>query len=239
MNLLRTIQNTRQQTHQLWLNVLCNAQEARINLTRVLNPFPLTKRRVFIILIGAMFGGVMLAGGGLAVAAHQEEDDRFCASCHTQPESTYFERSIAAATVDLATAHKHKNIRCIDCHSGEGLQGRVTAELMGASNALKWYTGTATQPAPLLYPVEDSHCVKCHVEVLTESHDTSIKTRLFGPKGHYHSYLTQWKETDSQAANCVSCHFGHALGGTTKTTWIVTNEINKQCDACHKALNRE
>ncbi len=238
MNLMRSIHNTRQQIQCIWMEFICSAQEARISAARSLPAIRFTKKQVLMYLMIAVVGGMFLGVGGFAFAAHQEENDSFCASCHTQPESTYYERSLNAA-VDLATAHKQKEVRCIDCHSGEGIQGRVTAEIMGAQNAFKWYSGTAVQPAPLLYTVDNSHCIKCHAEVLTENHDPSIKSKLFGPKGHYHTYLTQWKDTDQQSGNCVSCHYGHELGSTAKTTWVASNSIGKQCDSCHKALGRE
>jgi len=47
--------------------------------------------------------------------------------------------------VDLASAHKADNTRCIDCHSGKGVTGRIRAELLGAHNALAFYTRTAVQ----------------------------------------------------------------------------------------------
>jgi nitrate/TMAO reductase-like tetraheme cytochrome c subunit len=61
--------------------------------------------------------------------------DQFCASCHTQPESIFFQRSTGALAVDLASFHTTQKTRCIDCHSGPGLFGRMQAELLGARNA--------------------------------------------------------------------------------------------------------
>lgn len=229
MNFMRSIQAVQQRNNQYWANFLCSIQES----------VHLTKRKVLIFLIGALMGGVVMSVGGYTVMAHQEEEDSFCASCHTQPESTYYERSMAAVKIDLATAHKQKSVRCIDCHSGVGLSGRVSAQLMGAQNAAKWYSGMAVQPAPLLYPIEDANCVKCHAEVLSEAHDPSLKSKLFGPKGHYHTYLTRWKASDPQAANCTTCHSGHALGNKAKNTWINSVTIEVQCDACHKSLGRD
>ncbi len=81
--------------------------------------------------------GIALAGGGFAFAASQETHDAFCTSCHTQPESTFYQRSIGAKAVDLASFHQPQKGRCIDCHSGQGVTGRMSAELMGARNAFK------------------------------------------------------------------------------------------------------
>jgi predicted secreted protein len=46
--------------------------------------------------------GMVLTAGGFAFAATQESHDTFCASCHTQPESTFFQRATAAQPSDLA-----------------------------------------------------------------------------------------------------------------------------------------
>ena len=61
----------------------------------------------------------VIAGGGFLFAAHTEENDAFCASCHTQPESTFYQRAQAAA-VDLASSHHAKNtpVKCIEDSPG-------------------------------------------------------------------------------------------------------------------------
>ncbi len=196
----------------------------------------LNRIQFFGLALATLLAFSLLAVGGFSFAAAQEENDSFCASCHTQPESTYFERSLAAAAVDLASAHRHEETRCIDCHSGIGLLGRISAQLMGAQNAAKWYTGTASQPAPLLYPLGDDHCVKCHQEVLTEKHDNAPRTIDFGPKGHYHDYLAQWREIDQQAAICTSCHSGHNTGGSARTSWVNPAKVQNTCEDCHALL---
>ena len=42
------------------------------------------------VLVGILALGIFLAAGGFTFAASQETHDSFCASCHTQPESTFF-----------------------------------------------------------------------------------------------------------------------------------------------------
>jgi len=199
---------------------------------------PRLNRKNFLPLVAlAAAAFVLLSAGGFAFAAHQEENDAFCASCHTQPESTFVQRTAAAAALDLASAHhQKKETRCIDCHSGIGIYGRISAEVMGAQNAAKWYTGSARQPAPLVYPIADGNCLKCHAEVLTAQHDSDSRTVDFGPKGHYHTYLTQWKQADPHAANCTTCHFGHQLEATAEKTWIIPASVQQSCDACHALL---
>jgi hypothetical protein len=196
----------------------------------------LSRKNILPLALVAAFVFVLLSAGGFAFAASQEENDSFCASCHTQPETTYYQRSLDAAAVDLASAHRQESTRCIDCHSGMGVIGRVSAELMGAQNAFKWYTGTASQPAPLLYLIGDNNCLKCHADVLTEKHDIDSRTVNFGPKGHYHTYLTQWKEADSNAAACTDCHFGHELGSVSENSWVIPASVQRDCEACHALM---
>ena len=171
--------------------------------------------------------GVLLTAGGFSYAANQEEHDTFCASCHTQPETTFFERSTAAAAVDLASFHTLKNTRCIDCHSGAGLTGRISAEMMGAHNAFLWYTNQAVQPATATQPVGDGNCLKCHAEVLSQN-----ATR----NNHFHVFLPRWQGADPNAADCTTCHQGHKTSSTTENKFLDVATVQVVCESCHRAL---
>ena len=113
------------------------------------------RSRIIAVLTGAVIVVVVLAASGFAFAATQESHDPFCASCHTQPESTFVQRSSGTSPVDLASFHTTQSSLCIDCHSGSGVTGRMQAELMGARNAFMWFTGTAVQPAVVNFPISD------------------------------------------------------------------------------------
>lgn len=192
-----------------------------------------SKRSKLLPIVAALAGvallGVLLAGGGFAFAATQEQHDAFCGSCHTQPESTYFARSTAAQASDLASAHTPKDVQCIDCHSGVGITGRMSAELLGAHNALAWYSHTAVQPAKLTRPVSDANCLKCHEQV--------TQTQNFNE--HFHFFLARWQAADPNAATCVSCHAGHATDGRADIAWLNEPHTVAQCQACHNALGGE
>lgn len=131
----------------------------------------------------------MVGGSGLAYAAHQEEKDAFCASCHTQPETTYYERTHSPTQTDLASYHQTQNTRCIDCHSGEGIGGRGSAMLLGVSDLFHYLSGTSKQPAPLTVPIQDGNCLKCHAEV--------VNTRDLNR--HFHAFLERWQTLDPTA----------------------------------------
>jgi len=190
---------------------------------------PIPKRKSFPIFIAAGVAlalAIVLTAGGFTFAATQEEHDTFCASCHTQPESTFFQRSTAAQPTDLASFHTTKSVRCIDCHSGVGITGRMSAELLGAHNALAWYSGTAVQPAKLTVPIRDDNCLKCHGQVTVGG----------GLNNHFHEFLVRWQAIDPNAGTCVSCHPGHSTDGNAQTGFQNQANTEAVCQACHSIL---
>jgi predicted CXXCH cytochrome family protein len=190
----------------------------------------LSPKQWLLIKIGAaaLALGMALATSGFAVAASQEQHDSFCASCHTQPESTFYTRALDTQVVDLAAAHMHKNIHCIDCHSGSGVSGRIQAELLGAHNALAFYTGTAIQPAKLTHSIRDDQCIKCHTNVTVTGQSAANE--------HFHLFLARWQAMDPKAGTCVSCHQGHTMDGNAKIRYLNEARTTKVCQSCHQAL---
>jgi len=202
-------------------------------------------------LVAAAIVVVLLAAGGFAFGASQESHDSFCASCHTQPESTYVQRSTAAQPTDLASFHTGQSTRCIDCHSGQGISGRIQAELLGARNAVKWYTGTAVQPAPLTIPIADENCLKCHQQVtqvgftpqqqITMPGISSGGREGEGRANHWHQFLARWQAASPTAGTCTSCHAGHITdaSASAQTGFMSPQTIQNVCNACHQVLRRE
>jgi predicted CXXCH cytochrome family protein len=167
--------------------------------------------------------GVIIFGGG-AFTMHMEDNDSFCASCHTQPEVTYVERA-HSPMMDLASAHAVENVACIECHSGAGLTGRASAILEGANNAAKFVVGQYNSPAVAAKPLADENCLKCHAEVTVTNQ----------PDRHFHFFLARWQQADPTAGNCTSCHQAHVPGGRVETGFL--QEVNTQavCAQCHAA----
>ncbi len=191
----------------------------------------LRKKRInpltIIIPAGVIALVLAFAIGGYAFASTQEENNSFCASCHTQPESTYYSRFLSQTAVDLASDHAQKNAaKCIDCHSGIGFGGRLSAIMMGARNAAAWFTHTATQPAPLTIPIKDDNCLKCHQDVTSQ---TTLNN-------HFHGFLSRWQAVDPNAGSCVSCHSGHLTDGQASTGFTNAARTQSVCDACHAVL---
>ncbi len=199
---------------------------------------PTVKRTPILLIAGiAAIAVVLLSAGGFAFAASQEQHDTFCASCHTQPETTFYQRSTAATPTDLASFHTTKATNCIDCHSGAGITGRLSAEMMGARNAVLWFSGTAQQPAPLVFPIGNDNCMKCHATV-TSGVSSEGRRGTFGPQGHYHRFLSRWQAADPNAATCVSCHAGHDTAGDPNSAYVNIATVQQTCNACHNVLGR-
>ncbi|MFN8457930.1 MAG: cytochrome c3 family protein [Anaerolineae bacterium] len=168
-------------------------------------------------------GLVLFSGGGLLYAAHLEDENAFCASCHTQPESSYYERTQQAAPVDLASAHNRKDVLCIECHSGVGVKGRLEAMKVGAGDLEAYLTGNYHKPAIITVPIADSNCLKCHADVPA--------TTKFNR--HFHAFLPKWQSLDPQAATCVDCHQAHATGGQAEQDFLQETPTTKVCQQCH------
>ena len=116
--------------------------------SRSLLPKSLKARRRLVIggalfLIGLLFLSFGFVGGTLL-----EEHNDFCASCHTVPESTYFNRSVAAI------ANANTKVACLKSWSkakaGEHTitamtaQERVASSSLGASQAARLAGKTMT-----------------------------------------------------------------------------------------------
>ena len=217
-------------------------------MSKSANPQRKKKSAVIPILIGAIILLVLVTAGGFGFAATQESHDAFCASCHTQPETTFVQNSTAGQPTDLASFHTAQGTRCIDCHSGQGITGRMQAELLGARNAVKWYSGTAVQPAPLTYPISDKNCLKCHQDVTTNGFapkepitvpsGVSGGRERAGRNNHWHTFLARWQATSPTAGTCVSCHPGHVAGTTAQTGFMDAQTVQATCNACHQVLRR-
>ncbi len=170
---------------------------------------------------------LVVLGAATAVTAMQfENHDDFCASCHSQPEATYFQREATTST-DLASFHHAEAVRCIDCHSGPGLvPGRISALTMGAKDLVAWVTGSARQPAVQTRPLDDANCLKCH-QAVTQGSDFN---------NHFHIFLSRWQAVDQNAATCVSCHQSHQTNGEAQLAFLNQDHTVAVCQSCHQVL---
>lgn len=155
-----------------------------------------------------------------------ENHDQFCTSCHTEPESTYVDRSHMQTAVDLASFHSNENTRCIDCHSGEGLNGRLHAMTVGGSDLLKFVSNNYSQPAPLSHPISDDKCLKCH--------DGIFNQRSFD--NHFHAFLPKWQQISDTASTCVDCHQSHTTNNSPQLAFLSEQQTVQNCNQCHREI---
>lgn len=192
------------------------------------------------VLVGVILVGIAAAIGGLTVVNANEQNDEFCVSCHTEPESTYYARFQGAApgqSQDLSAYHHSQlyprnspgasNIRCIDCHVGEGLVGRGIVISLAAWDALKHVTGTATQPAKVVFTIQNEGCIKCHEQQVKVNLDKPAKP--FQIDNHFHYKLF---ESGAPFESCVACHLAHREGSETNA-FQFRDAIIPVCQDCH------
>jgi predicted CXXCH cytochrome family protein len=188
-----------------------------------------------LLLLAAAFvvGGTVLAFGGVGVSLALENQDAFCASCHTEPEVTYYRQSTQANPATLAAFHTQKQTACIDCHSGGGVLGRSLGLAQGAQDLMSYLSGDYHRPAITTNPLGDDSCTKCHSNIFSRAN------RRGGGEsrnGHYHYFLARWQAADpNHAAHCTTCHTAHTTG-LDGLQFMNQGKVAQVCDRCHTAL---
>lgn len=198
-----------------------------------------------VLLLGALIGVVIvLAIGGVGVSLLLENQDSFCASCHTEPEVKYYQQSLQPQATTLSSFHTQKQTRCIDCHSGGGPLGRAQGFQQGADDLVLYLSGNFKSPGITSNPLGDDSCLKCHSEVLTRGRG-SPPSPIQNPvqargnranDGHYHQFLQRWQAADPRAAHCVNCHTSHT-NGVANVGFMTAAPVQQVCDGCHRGLN--
>ena len=190
-------------------------------------PAPWTDRRIQVIGMGVIAAFIIF---GLAIpfgAMQFENHDSFCASCHTEGELTFFNRSLVAAdkSTDLASFHAAKKAaRCIDCHTGPGLIGRYGGLMAGSTDLVSFFSGHYPQPAALEEPYPDANCLKCHADLASKKDF----------KNHFHVFLAQWQALDPKnAGSCVDCHASHDTTNDANLMFLNKTNTEQVCQKCH------
>ena len=180
------------------------------------------------VIAGAAIAGLILFGLIIPITAMQfENHNGFCASCHTEGEQTFYDRSIKGAAVDLASLHDTKGqARCIDCHTGPGIIGRYGGLMAGSTDLISYFSGHYPQPAALEEPYPDANCLKCHANI-TQKQDFN---------NHFHVFLSRWQAIDKNAATCVSCHLSHDIKGDSKIGFLNEQTTVAVCQKCHSTV---
>jgi hypothetical protein len=177
------------------------------------------------ILAGAAVTVLILFGLVVPATAMQfENHNSFCASCHTEGEQTFYDRSLAPAPVDLASIHEIKGqARCIDCHTGPGIIGRYGGLMAGSTDLISYFSGHYPQPAKLEVAYPDANCLKCHANITQKQEFNN----------HFHVFLSQWQANDKNAGTCVSCHLSHDTKGDAKISFLNEKTTVAVCQNCH------
>lgn len=189
-------------------------------------------RKFVIAIIGVVIAIPLLAVGTVGVSLALENQDVFCASCHTEPESKYYAQSIEKNPATLAAFHTQKNTACIDCHSGGGIFGRVQGLAQGAGDLKMYLSGKYNKPAITSNPLGDASCLKCHGDVPQQQQRRGVNRRT---NGHYHFFLARWQAADPKAARCVTCHTAHPTNPASQS-FVNNGNVAQVCDNCHRAL---
>jgi hypothetical protein len=181
---------------------------------------------------------VLCAVGGTFTALKLEEQDGFCAACHTQPEVTYFQQAqsspitLAAFHAQVGASSANAPARCIDCHSGAGTFGRASGLMQGAHDLVAYLSRNYRAPAVTTNPLSDASCSKCHADVVP----TQVVTKVSSLKSHYHDFLPRWHQLDPHAARCADCHVAHTQGNAADS-FLDNGSAGKVCENCHRALS--
>lgn len=202
---------------------------------------------------------------GFVAGTLLEEHDSFCASCHTVPETTYFNRELKtladqnAKVSDLATMHFHQaqtsgqSFECIECHRGDSsLWDRIQTLSLGARDTFINVIGkadpTIEKPEIAYSQLVNAACVRCH--------ETTLLT-VNGMQNHFHNFLPQTAELLAQGRHlinanfgaerlpridvpltCTSCHLAHKTVDTSRPDLKLVDvpTAQKGCDTCHNRV---
>lgn len=218
---------------------------------------PIARRRKrWPLYIGGAFVVLMLFGGvGFVTASILEEHDSFCISCHTVPETTYFNRAYLAVdnptlpVNDLSSAHYHlvtetvtgtstgdkvavkKAFGCIDCHRGDGSLGhRVSTLVLAGRDAVTYVTGHEnpdTEKTDIREAwLPNAACVTCHTETLL-----NIK----GLDNHFHSLLPQAGEALRKGGKLTVSDVLKGNEGAVREWSHTVDNAPLTCTSCHLA----
>jgi hypothetical protein len=201
------------------------------------------KRRFWPVIAGIAFV-LVLGVGGFVTASALEEHDTFCTSCHTVPETTYFNRAYVALdnpqtqVTDLATAHYHLSqqenkpaFSCISCHRGDASLGqRISTLALAGRDTLIYVLGKEDPTIEKEHTKEgwlpNAACVSCHTDTLLT---------LKGLDNHFHTHLPQAAAALANGGTLIvsEAHQNEkdrlmALGLQTVNTPLV-------CSDCHQA----
>jgi hypothetical protein len=186
----------------------------------------------------ALAAALLLAAApaGFVASDRLEQRNEFCSSCHLEP-GVPLHREIrsdfdAAVPASLAAAHaragveasgSQREFRCIDCHGGTSLVGRLRVKAVAARDAFWYVMGRFEEPRRMRAPLWDEDCAKCHPRF-----DESEPEEWESPRFHQLAV----HNTELGVA-CVECHRSHEQGGDPEAWFVSAAHVRTQCARCH------
>ncbi len=180
--------------------------------------------------------------------SHLEEDNGFCASCHTPLEALYVRQAAQASpdrSPNLAAFHyavtardaASRVVNCVACHRGDNsLPHRAVALTLGATNTVRWLLGDDGSDMAGHSRFEwlsNAGCSGCHRE--------AISPREFA--NHFHFYLPEYNgdpKVRANAANrlyCNDCHINHR-DIPQELDFLADEVVFPACQRCHVVWGR-
>ncbi len=138
----------------------------------------------------------------------------------------------AALPLSLAAAHARAGVpesgarrefRCIDCHGGTSLRGRLRVKAVSVRDAFWYGVGRFEEPQQMRSPLWDEDCAKCH-----ERFDEAGPAEWESPR--FHQLPVHNAEL---GVGCVECHQSHEAGGDPEAWFIAADHTRAQCARCH------
>jgi hypothetical protein len=112
--------------------------------------------------------------------------------------------------------------RCIDCHGGKSLAGRVRVKTLAAKDALVYLSGRFEEPELMRWPLWDEDCSACHPSFDEAGADEGLPA--------FHALAVH--NVDLGVA-CVECHSAHEAGGDPDAFFLRRTAVRAQCARCH------
>jgi len=185
-------------------------------------------------------GFAVLAPLGWAITDHLERDNDFCNACHLEPGVPLhleIRRDFDGwPPTSLAAGHAAgflgddaaEGFRCIDCHGGVSVLGRMRVKALAAVDAFWYGVGQFEEPQGMGWPLWDEDCRQCHA-----SFDETEPLGWQSPR--FHQLAVHNVEL---GVDCVECHRAHARGDASNhflgVAWVRT-----QCARCHSEFEED
>ena len=180
----------------------------------------------------------LLGPAGWMLSDRLEQSNDFCNACHLTPTRPLHEEIRRAfdgrPAVNLASAHavagndarSDGTFRCIDCHGGASVVGRVRVKALAAKDAFWYLTGDFEEPTAMHSPLWDADCTRCHARFERAS--------TTGGATPFHAIAVH---NAGLSVRCVECHASHEAGGNPQAYFLDPARLRTECARCHSEFS--